>query len=386
MRIIRTADLKPGFVVGRALTDEKGNILLQQGVELTQRYIQALETKGYNRLYVQDPDLGDDDIEPPEDLSPATRAKAMLTLQRSFAEVAKQLGTVKRQSFDELLEACSSETARVLMGSKGPLADMHEVANSILNEALTHSTLAGLTSMKSADSHLYDHSIDVCVTGIMIGRTVGLTNTRLRQLATGCLLHDIGMMFIDDKVSRTTKIHHHTRLGYELLKNNDDPDIMAPHVALEHHERQDGSGLPRGLIGSNTIARDRSLRPPIPTLIGEIAAVADIYDILLTGAANQDPMPPDMALNAIRQAAGTHLNRQVVEAFLRVVPVYPQGMEIIVRSEYLHNYSGIVTKVNPTQLDRPVITLVRNNHGKAIPAIAIDLVDKTDMFIRCKGL
>ncbi len=385
MRVVRVGDLKPGAVVGRALMDDKGQILLQRGVALTAEYIQALRGRGYTKLFVADPDPGVE-VEPEEDLSPATRAKAMNALKTSFEEIERDLGTLRRQSYEHLLKACNSDHARVLVSEKGPLAAIQSVIDSVLNEILTQSTLAGLTSIKSADAELYEHSIDVCVVGVMIGRACGLDNARVRQLATGCLLHDIGMMFVDPAADRVTQIKQHTRLGYELLKNNEDPDIMAPHVAYEHHERQDGRGLPRGTVGSNTLQRNRSLSPPIPTLIGEIAAVADIYDMLLSGAGSHPAMTPDTALQAIHKAAGAHLNRAVVEALMRVVPVYPLGMEVIVRSEQLHNYSGIVTAVNPDKLDRPRITLVRNNAGRAIEPTEIDLMEKPEMHIRCRGL
>ncbi|MFP4192994.1 MAG: HD-GYP domain-containing protein [Candidatus Hydrogenedentota bacterium] len=385
MRIIRVADLQPGNVVGRALLDEKGQTLLQRGVTLSEGYIQALKAKGYTRLYVQDTEV-EDGTPPEEDISPATRALATQTVKKSFEEIEKQFSAVKKQSYDDVLQACNSDGARVLLSNRGPLANIDEVITSILGEVLSRSTLAGLTSIKSADSQLYNHSVDVCVVALMIGRTVNLSNDRLRQLAAGCLLHDIGMVFVESNVGRINMIRHHTRLGYELLKNGGDPDLLAPHVAYEHHERQDGGGLPRGLRSGNRLQRDRSLPPPIPTLIGEIAAVADAYDNLLSGGPDGEGLTPDAALMSIRKAAGPHFNKEVVEAFLRVTPVYPVGTEIIVRSEQLHNYSGVVREVNPEQLDRPVISLLRNNYGRPITPIEVDLAEQTSMMIRCRGL
>ena len=233
---------------------------------------------------------------------------------------------------------------------------------------------------------MYQHGIDVCVVAIMTGRAVGVQGMRLKSLAVGCLLHDIGMVFVDHAATQIRRVRQHTLLGYELLKNSDDPDILAPHIALEHHEHQDGSGEPRALLGSNTIERDRSLPPPVPTLVGEIAAVANVYDNLSSGAGGKPAMTPDAALAALQSVAGVHLNKAVVSAFLKLAPVYPRGAEILVRSGKHRNFSGIVSQVRQERLDKPVVLLTRDNHGNAITPVALDLMEETDVEIRCRGI
>jgi HD-GYP domain-containing protein (c-di-GMP phosphodiesterase class II) len=120
------------------------------------------------------------------------------------------------------------------------------------------------------------------------------------------------------------------------------------------------------------------------TLLGEIAALANYYDHLLAGNASQPPMAPDSALHAIQNAAGAHLNAEVVKAFLRVVPVYPLGTEVLVRSSDYRNYTGLVTRVNRTQLDRPVVTLIKDPRGKPISPIEINMVHHEAMQVRSK--
>ncbi|MBI4557410.1 MAG: hypothetical protein HY706_07500, partial [Candidatus Hydrogenedentes bacterium] len=132
--------------------------------------------------------------------------------------------------------------------------------------------------------------------------------------------------------------------------------------------------------------RDRALPPPIPTLIGEIGAVANVYDNLMSGSPSRPPMPPDTTLQAIRSAAGTHLNRAVVVAFLRVVPVYPLGTEVLVRSERYRGFSGLVTRVNVARLDKPTILLLHDAQGNTIAPVELNLNTEPDLEIRCKGL
>lgn len=384
MRIVGIDNLKPGFVLGRPLLDETGRTLLSSGVELTERYIAVLREKGFDRLYIQDPALKDD-IPPDEDLDPVTRSLAFQALHESMEAVGQELQGLRDKSFDDVKNACSSDAVRALVGADGPFAQLASIISQILDEVLTHSTLAGLSSIRSADSMVYQHSIDVCITAIMIGRAVGVQESRLRPLATGCLLHDIGAVFVDPNADQRRRLRQHTLLGYELLKESRDQGILAPYIALEHHEHQDGSGEPRGLVGGNTIERKRDLPPPIPTLVGEITAVANTYDTLSSGMWGHPPMTPDAALAAIESVAGTHLNKAIVTAFIKLVPVYPRGLEVIVRSGTFRNFSGIVAKIRPNQLDKPVVLLIRDNRGNSISPIELDLLEESNATIQCKG-
>lgn len=383
MRVVSVDKLKPGWIVGRPVVDSAGAVLLHRDVHLTPDYIQGLKDKGFTRIYIKDPQAAVD-IAPDEDLSPVLRSKAMQAMHSVYESIEKELPSARTQSFQDMADACSSETMRALMSAKGPLANIDQLVSSILEEVLTRSTLSGLTSIKSASEPLHAHSLDVCVVSVMIARTCGLEGVRLRQLATGCLLHDIGKVFVDPTLDPVMQVRQHTLLGYELLRNSDNPDILAPHVALEHHEHQDGSGEPRGLLGSNTIERNRDLPLPIPTLIGEIAAVANAYDHLLSGSGQSDPKPPDQALTTLKEHAGSWFNKGILQHFFRVVPVYPVGTEALVLTDPYRNFTAVVTDINPTQLDRPIITVIYDPSNRPISPIQIDLKAKPEVLIRCR--
>lgn len=380
MRLVRMEKLEPGMIVGRALLDEDGNILLNTGVSLSQRYINSIASKGIPSVYIASAEAEDFDLPVDEDLSPEVRARAVKVLKSAFDDIESELEASRDQSVDKLRSALDSSNIRALMGVNGPFQDIGALVTEIFEEVLTRSTLAGLTSIKTEDTHLHNHSIDVCVVAIMIGKILALPNNQLRQLATGCLLHDIGKLFIDKRASEVSQVRQHALLGYELLRSNE--DMLAPHVAYEHHEHQDGSGEPRGLVGSNTIRRNRAPSGPVPTLIGEIAAVANTYDNLLTGSVSRPPMTPEVVLQTLDNVSGTHLNSAIVAAFRRVVPVYPLGTDVLLRGGEYNNYRGIVCRVNSDALDRPVILLVKDNHGDTIRAIEIDLRERESLSIR----
>lgn len=381
MKLVSIDKVRPGDVLGKNVLDEAGQVLLHAGVELKPSYIQSLKMKGYTRLFIRDSsDLFN--VEPDEDLRPETRAKALSTLRNVYKAIEKETEALRRNSVEDIQKVFASDRLKAFLKSDGPLGQIKTLMAFILDEVLSRATLAGMTSIKCTDSALYEHSIDVCVASVLVATNLGLPYHRLRQLAVGALLHDIGMIFIEKGLPEPVRVRHHTILGYELLRNSEDRDILAPHVAYEHHEHQDGTGLPRGLVGSNTVARAETENKAVPTLVGEIVAVTNAYDVLLSGSGDSPPLTPDKAINVLQQRAGTHYNREVVKAFLRVVPVFPKGTEIIVTEGDYIGYTGIVLQVNIVQLDRPLIALCRDKEGNAIEPIIVNLAQEPDISIR----
>ena len=173
MQAIHVDNLRPGLVLGRPLFDALGKVLLNRGVQLTDAYITSLRAKRFEYVYIRDSE-SDVEVEPEEDLSPATRAKAVASLRESFASIEKEVETLKAESVEAVTEACASVSVRALTGERGPLANMMALISSIIDEVLDRENLAGLSTIRSTDARLYDHAISVCVVGLMIGRVLGL--------------------------------------------------------------------------------------------------------------------------------------------------------------------------------------------------------------------
>ena len=97
----------------------------------------------------------------------------------------------------------------------------------------------------------------------------------------------------------------HTTAGVELLSGSRSPLLqMAETVASTHHERWDGSGYPQGLRAQE-----------IP-LVGRLCAVCDVFDSLSSPRPYKEPWPFEQVLKEIRRRRGTHLDPELVDAFL----------------------------------------------------------------------
>jgi putative two-component system response regulator len=131
-------------------------------------------------------------------------------------------------------------------------------------------------------------------------------------------MHDTGKIGIPDAVlKKPGKLNEeewkimktHTSIGYGILKQSNAAVFqLAAEVALNHHEKWDGSGYPNGLSGK---AIPESAR---------IVAIADVFDALSMKRPYKDAWPLNDILDFLKQNAGTHLDSHLVDAFMNILP------------------------------------------------------------------
>ncbi len=165
------------------------------------------------------------------------------------------------------------------------------------------------------DTYTHGHSQRTARMAVELGLSMGLAPDRLRVIARGAYLHDVGKIGIPDSIlnkpdkltpEEWAVIQTHPQLGYELASAAPSLHEALP-VILHHHERIDGLGYPSGLEGTD-----------IP-LEARVVAVADVWDALTSDRAYRKGWSPEMALAHIRDGAGTHFDPHVVDALVRLV-------------------------------------------------------------------
>lgn len=140
----------------------------------------------------------------------------------------------------------------------------------------------------------------------------------LLQLAAP--MHDIGKIGIPDHIllkpgkfdpEEWAIMQRHAVIGAEIMgESKSELLALARNVALTHHERWDGKGYPNGLAGES-----------IP-IEGRIAAIADVYDALLSKRPYKKPWPQEDAVAYIVRESGKAFDPTLVELFLRLLPEY----------------------------------------------------------------
>jgi putative two-component system response regulator len=147
----------------------------------------------------------------------------------------------------------------------------------------------------------------------VLGRGLGLTQNEVQLISSACQLHDIGKAGLPEGLllkqgqysdAELNKIKSHTTIGAEILKNSNSALLQAAEtVALNHHERWDGSGYPNGLSGEQ-----------IP-LSARLCALTDVFDALTTPRSYKKEISVEDALRLIAGASGSLFDPQIVQVF-----------------------------------------------------------------------
>ncbi len=164
------------------------------------------------------------------------------------------------------------------------------------------------------DNETEGHSRRVTELTLRLARTLGMSEAEQLHIRRGALLHDIGKMGVPDSIllkpgplndAEWLIMRKHPVYAYELLS-----PIRFLRPALDipygHHEKWDGSGYPRGLVGEQ-----------IP-LAARVFAVVDVWDALRSDRPYRAAWPAESVREHLRSAAGTHFDPRVVEEFLRL--------------------------------------------------------------------
>jgi putative nucleotidyltransferase with HDIG domain len=176
--------------------------------------------------------------------------------------------------------------------------------------------ISGLVQTMRNDT-VYAHSVNVCIYATALAHYGGDEGNALSALGMGAFLHDIGKARVPrrilDKPSTLSGdeweiMMKHPEMGLEVL--GDQAQRLAPEVnaaVLEHHERLDGSGYPRGLRGEEI---SRAAR---------LVAMADVYDALTSQRPYRSALSPFAALRTVRDEMLGQMDRGVFDNFVRML-------------------------------------------------------------------
>lgn len=304
--------------MGKTIFSSNGTVLLNEGVQLTVFMINTLNRIGVTYVYVKDEHY--DDVEIPEVVSEETKRAVMRQMNEVFVSVrsGKEFNTRQvSMTIDHLLED--------IMKNKDVLVQLSDIR-----------------SQENAD---YVHAMNVCMMSTIVGMNMNYTPTQLKELAIGALLHDIGKIgaaSTDDLGSDMRR--HHTWRGFETLKLKREYSLLVAHVAFQHHEHADGSGIPRGLSGD-------AIHP-----YAKIVAVTNTYDNLISSLDEAGRrIQPHEACERMMAMAGRELDKDVLIQFLKTVSVYPNGTSVRLTNREV----GVVVGQHRGLPSRPVVRVVK---------------------------
>ena len=331
-----------------AKTIYKGRqVYLTAGQDNIVKYKDNLRRIGIEYIYVED-ELSEG-IEIPDVVSDETRIKCRVALQDTITRFA--------------------ETSILDIGEIQP------GLNTMLEEIVINEDVKlSLNDISIVDDYTFSHSVSVTVYGALLARKLGMSQDDIHKLATGLLLHDIGKTMLDPDIlfkpgrleeEEFEYVKSHTTLGYEALGKCFSLSESSRIIALMHHERLDGSGYPKGLLG------DRLSR------FVRIAAIVDVYDALTSDRCYRPKWPASKAVDYLISRCGTEFDTDMVGTFVKQIAVYPNGSIIKLSNGFL----AIVKSQNNAAPLRPVIRVITDPEGKMIEPFEVDLMDELSIVI-----
>jgi len=172
-----------------------------------------------------------------------------------------------------------------------------------------------LVRLADKDDYTAEHTRGVALRAVQVGEELGLAPVRLRELAIGGLVHDVGKLAVPNEILQKPEaltdeefdvIKRHPQLGSDLARELGFSGRVAA-LVLDHHERLDGSGYPRGLGAPDLDIETR------------IMAVCDVFDALLSKRVYREAWTLEDALALLRSESGTSFDPACVEALERVL-------------------------------------------------------------------
>jgi len=196
--------------------------------------------------------------------------------------------------------------------------------------------LFALAQIKDYDNYTFNHSVNVGIISLTVGRACGVHPQQLQLLAFGGMIHDIGKLKIPvdiiTKPGRLTQaefseIRRHPERGVELITQIKGIPREVVDMVHYHHLHYDRAGYPQ--------QSKREISPLV-----DMVTIADHYDAMTTHRSYQRPVPPREAIRRMRHVSGIDLHPDYLGYFINHLGDYPVGSLIRLASSEIVLVTG----------------------------------------------
>lgn len=359
--------LEPGMILARPIP-MPGNpyrYLVQRDREIPLDIIPRLCEMGIHEVWVRHRDL---------EFLEGLLDEALEDRQREvYAHVRQNFEAIMRDSTVEL----------DLVGFQRSVADLFNFLRGSSGSDVL------LQKLDAFDNYLMSHSTNVCYLALLLGMKLEryLIEERrfksakdakdLHLLGLGCLLHDIGKMFVPNEIlnkpgdldpQELAEMRRHTLYGFEMVKNS--VPATAAQVPLNHHQHWNGSGYPSRAAGKGREAVPPMSGKQIP-IFSRIATIADIYDAATSQRCYSPAKPSVQALYEMRQYCQGFFDPVVEAVFYRTVPPFPIGQLVTLSN----GFEAAVVDFNAEFPVRPKVQCLRTPTGQKVANPALEEID-----------
>ncbi len=160
------------------------------------------------------------------------------------------------------------------------------------------------------------HTTRVAKYSVAVAEAMGLPSEDIKVLRQASSLHDLGKMGIKDMIllkpgkltdEEYNEMKNHSEIGYNMLKDSKNAILQAGAIiSLEHHEKFNGTGYPKGLKGEEI------------HVFARITAIADVFDAISSVRCYKDAWSIEESFDLLKSEKGRHFDPVVVDAFFEV--------------------------------------------------------------------
>lgn len=342
MKVVLTVavqDLRPGMVLAENLFDQDGNVLLSVGMILKQSFIHKIIDTHLTEVRIENIE------DAAEDISPEANHDGIEEVQAVF-QAREQAREVIKRSLQEVLIHNAVNGDLIL-----------SVVNKIIEELLNQEDIViNLNKLQMVDDYLFEHSVNVSIYSIITGIMMGLNKEKLVILGTGAMMHDVGKMMLDKEIlnkpgllsdEEFQYVKQHTNMGYDLLMRTQKIHPDAAMIALNHHERLDGNGYPKG-CGVSDIS-----------ILSKIVSVVDVFDALTSDRVYSKRINHFKAMEYICSMIDVHFDEMVTKTFIKTVGYFYRGLVL----QLSNGDIGVVIREDKAL---PVVKIVIDSHNQKV--------------------
>jgi HD-GYP domain-containing protein (c-di-GMP phosphodiesterase class II) len=352
MLLRKANELKEGVIAALDVYDLKGNILLKKGAELKAQALERLSKNNVPHIYTAE--------EPDAETHTVYELNMLAELLRVlyyFTSTGGENGEIlKRYNQDEVrrfLSYSNEAGSRIAYGHifKYFAGCMAAVFKSGKKQPYD------FADYRDKSTYYSFHAVNSSCIAAAIGANMGFKESEIADLIIGTLLYDMKMFaydFINDnrelKPVEKEEMHQHPLQSFEHVKSIFGISSSSASIALQHHERYNGSGYPKGL------------RKDDINILSRIAAVADVYDALTSSRPFRRAYPPEEAWGHIAGNSGVLFDPEVVDEFKRTIPKFMPGTT----AEASGGRTALVCSNAYGMAEYPRIKLIEKNGKSAI--------------------
>lgn len=282
-------------------------------------------------------------------------------------------------SYTDMIDRLKSLMDRISANERVEAKNVDQLSQDLV-QLVRDKEAAVVSAILSADVKGYDLAragVNCAILSVVVGQTMKLPPHRLVHLASGALLHDVGMLRVPEEIIKkkgalnpeeAQKMRAHPLLSYRIvIKELQYPDDVGL-VGLQHHERWDGDGYPRKTSGQEI------------DLLARIVSVADAFEAMVSQKPYRNSMIGYAAMKNLLSDNSRRFDPDVLKAFVRSMGIYPIGSIVVLNN-------AAVAKVVDTHANAPLRPRLRiivdefGKHFKEESGDTLDLLSEKTLFI-----